>query len=60
MEHKQNTEGHRGREGNPKGEKSERETNHEELWTPRNNLEVSEGKRLRGGRNRVMGIEEDT
>jgi len=37
------TEDHRGREGKLKGEKSKRETNHERLWTPGNNLRVSEG-----------------
>ena len=35
-------EDHRGREGNLKGEKSEREMNHERLWTPGNKLSVSE------------------
>ena len=37
-------EDHRGRERNPKGEKSERETNHERLWTLGNKLRVSEGR----------------
>ena len=37
------TEDHRGGEGNLKGEKSERETNHERLWTLGNKLRVSEG-----------------
>ena len=46
---KNSTEDHRGREGNLKGEKSERKMNHERLWTPRNNLGVSEGRRVRGG-----------
>ena len=36
------TEDHRGGEGNPKGEKSEREMNHERLWTPGNKLRVSD------------------
>lgn len=49
-------EDHREREGNPKGEISERKMNHERLWTTRNNLGVSEGRGIRG--NRVMGIEE--
>ena len=39
-------ENHRGREGNLKGEKSEREMNHERLWTPGNKLRVSEGRGL--------------
>ena len=50
-------EDHRGRERNLKGEKSERETNHERLWTLGNKLRVSEG---RGQGNRVMGIKEGT
>jgi len=34
----------RGRKGKLKGGKSEGETNHERLRTPRNNLRVSEGR----------------
>lgn len=52
------TEDHRRREGNLKGEKSERETNYERLWNTGNKLRVSEGKG--GGDNRMMGIEEGT
>ena len=37
-------EDHRGRKGKLKGEKSERGTNHERLWTPGNKLRVSEGR----------------
>ena len=36
------TEDHRGREGKLNGKKSERETNHERLWTPGNELRVTE------------------
>ena len=36
-----NTEDHRGREGKLNGKKSEREKNHERLWTLRNKLRVS-------------------
>ena len=35
----------RRRKGKMKGVKSEWETNHERLWTPRNKLKVSEGRR---------------
>ena len=42
------TEDQRGREGNPKEEKSEREMNHERLWTQGNNLRVSEGRGVEG------------
>ena len=35
-------EDHRGREGNLKGEKSEKETNHERVWTLGNKLRVTE------------------
>jgi len=48
----------RGRKGKLKGEKSEMETNHERLWTLGNNLRVSEGRRVGGGGNKVMGIKE--
>ena len=36
------TEDHSGREGNLNGKKSERETNHERVWTPGNKLKVEE------------------
>ena len=36
------TEDHRGKEGKLKGKKSERETNHETLWTLGNKLSVVE------------------
>ena len=36
------SEDHRGREGKKNGKKSERETNHERLWTPGNKLRVTE------------------
>ena len=49
-----------GREGDPKGEKSEMEMNHERLWTPGNKLRVSEGRGVGVGGNRVMGIKEGT
>ena len=39
------TEDHRGRERNLKGEKSERERNHERLWTLGNKVRVSGGGR---------------
>ena len=42
------TEDHRGKEGKLNGKKSERETNHERLWTPGNKLRVSDGKGLGG------------
>ena len=35
-------EDHRGREGKLNGKKSERETNHERLWTLRKKLRVSQ------------------
>ena len=38
------TEDHRGREGKLNGKKSERETNHERLWTPGTKLRVTEGR----------------
>ena len=41
-------EDHRGREGKLNGKKSERETNHERLWTPGNKLRVAEGRGVRG------------
>ena len=37
-------EGYRGREGNLKGEKSERETNHKRLLTMGNKLRVAGGE----------------
>ena len=37
------TEDHRGREGNLKGENSDRETNHERLWTLGNRLGFQRG-----------------
>ena len=37
-------EDHRGREGKLNGKKSERETNHERLWTLGNKLRASEGR----------------
>ena len=37
-------EDHRGREGKLNGKKSERETNHERLWTSGNKLRVKEGR----------------
>ena len=39
-----NSMDHRGRKRNLKGEKSEREMNHERLWTLQNKLRVSEGR----------------
>ena len=38
----------RGREGKLNGKKSERETNHERLWTLGNKLWVVEGRAVRG------------
>ena len=38
------TEDHRGREGKLNGKKSERETNHERLWTLGTKLRVTEGR----------------
>ena len=43
------TEDHRRREGKLKGGKSERETNHERLWTLGNKLRISEGRGLGAG-----------
>ena len=43
------TEDHRGREGNLKGEKSERKRNHEKLWTAGNKEEKEGGFRREGG-----------
>ena len=37
-------EDHKGREGKLNGKKSERETNHEELWTLGNKLRVAQGE----------------
>ena len=42
------TEDHRGREGKLNGKKSERETNHERLWTMGNKLRVTKGSRVGG------------
>ena len=39
---RKSTEDHRGRERKPKGKKSEREPNHERLWTTGNKLRVTE------------------
>ena len=39
----------RGREGKLNGKKSERETNHERLWTLGNKLRVTEGRGLGDG-----------
>ena len=39
-------EDHRGREGKLNGKKSERETNHEGLWTLETKLRVTEGRGL--------------
>ena len=47
----------RGREGKLNGKKSERETNHERLWTPGTKLRVTEGSRVG---NWVMSIKEGT
>ena len=52
-------EDHRGREGNLKGEKSERETNHERLWTLGSKLRVR-GREGGGWGNFMMGIKEGT
>ena len=46
----------RGREGNLKGEKSERKMNHERLWTTGKKLRVSEGREVGGWGNMAMGI----
>ena len=54
------TEDHRGREGKLNGKKSERETNHERLWTLGNKLRVTEGSRVGVLGNWVMGIKEGT
>ena len=43
------TEDHRGREGKLNRKKSERETNHEGLWTPGNKLKLTEGRGWRDG-----------
>ena len=50
----------RGREGNLKGEKSEREMNHERLRTPGNKLRVLEGRGVGEWDRQVMGIKEGT
>lgn len=52
------TEEHRGRGEKLNKMKSERETNHERLWTLRNTLRVSERKEVGIGGKRVMGIME--
>ena len=52
-------EDQRGRDGKLNGKKSERETDHERLWTPEN----KQGYRregVGGWGNRVMGIKEGT
>ena len=41
---RKSTEDIRGREGKLKGEKSERETNHERLWTLGNKLRIVGGR----------------
>lgn len=51
-------EDHRGREEKLNGKKSERETNHEGLWTLGNKLKVSEGRGLGGWGSWMMGIKE--
>ena len=42
-------EDHRGREGKLNGKKSEREKNHETLWTPGNKLRVTKGRAVENG-----------
>ena len=54
------TEDHRGREGKLNGKKSERETNHERLWTPGTKLKVTEGRWVGGWGRQVMSTEEGT
>ena len=46
------------RKGKMKGEKSERETDHERLWTRGNKLRVSEGRGGGEWGNSMMGIKE--
>ena len=53
-------EDHRGREGKLNGKKSERETNHERLWTPGNKLRVTEGRGVSRWDNWVMSIKKGT
>ena len=55
---KNSAEDHRGREGKLNGKKSEREKNHERLWTLETKLRVIEGRPWGGWGNRVMGIKE--
>ena len=50
----------KAREGKLNGKKSERETNHERLWTLGTKLRVSEGRGVGGVGNHVMGIKEGT
>ena len=51
-------EDHRGRDGNLKGEKSEREMNHERRWTMGTKLRNTEGRGMGGWVSPVMGIKE--
>ena len=51
-------EDHREREGTLKGEKSEREMNHERSWIPGEKMKVSEGKGEGVWGSRLMSIEE--
>ena len=53
-------EDHHRREGYLKGEKSEREINHERLWTLGNKLRVSEVRGMGGWVSLVMFIKEGT
>ena len=46
----------RRRKGKMKGRKSEEETSHERLWTPRNKLRVTEGSGVGGWARPVMGF----
>lgn len=47
-----------GRAGKLNGKKSEREINHEKLWTLGNNLKVAEVRWVGGWGNWMMGIED--
>ena len=51
---------HIGREGKLNGKKSERETNHQRLWTPRIKLRATDGRVVEGWGSWVTGINEGT
>jgi len=48
VEQRNRAEDHRGREGKLNGKKSEKEKNHERLWTPGNKQRVTQGRGMLG------------